>query len=285
MSQIPDMPQTTSDVPPGDRVKPILSVITPTYNSMRYFKETVDSVLQLGIPYEWILVDDCSSDGTVEYVQGLARSNANIVLLRNETNLCRPPKSYARGLGVARGRYVLFLDHDDTIAASAVQNAVEKLKESPGPRVAISKVAYMDAASHVYKVKTIPFARYGARISGKRLFWTLLFSPTYPLKQGAVVIDREILAEVGALFDIEFMLAASLHTDFLLLDAVGLNYRNVGSSYSSKLRLRDQECYWIRLVNTYVPGNLPGLRLFFRTYKWMLGWGKISYSCISSRRI
>ena len=90
MSQIPDMPQTTSDVPPGDRVKPILSVITPTYNSMRYFKETVDSVLQLGIPYEWILVDDCSSDGTVEYVQGLARSNANIVLLRNETNLCRP---------------------------------------------------------------------------------------------------------------------------------------------------------------------------------------------------
>lgn len=267
---------------------PVLSIVTPTFNSMRYFKETAASVLQVELPYEWIIVDDCSSDGTVEYLQSIARSNDHVVLLLNDTCVGKPRVNYSRGLNAARGRYVLFLDHDDTIAsADALARAVDQMRTSDASRVSLMKVAYMDAASRVYKVKAIPCANYNAKLSGKRLLWTVLLSPTYPLKQGAVVIDKTLFDEVGHVFDIEFILAASHRTDFMLVDDVGLNYRNMRSSLSSgvAIRLKDREGFWMRLIDTYVPNSRFGIKQFFKSYKWTLGWAKLVYSCVTSKRI
>lgn len=272
----------------GSDEAPILSIVTPTYNSMQYFRETAESVFRLTLPFEWIVVDDCSSDGTVEYLQSIARAHPQIVLLLNDTCVGNPRANYSRGLKAARGRFALFLDHDDTIAsAEAIARALDQMQRAGAPRVSLTKVAYMDSQSRVYKIKTIPFAKYDATLSGRRLLWTVLLSPTYPLKQGAVLIDKSLFDELGHVFDIELILAASHHTDFILVDDVGLNYRNARSSLSSgvAIRLKDREGFWMRLIDTHVPTSRFGIKPFFKSYKWTLGWAKLAYSCVTSKRI
>ena len=62
--------------------------------------------------WEMIIVDDCSSDGSIEIINKFARENKKIRLIRNEYNLGRI-KSRNLALKEAKGRYIAFLDSDD----------------------------------------------------------------------------------------------------------------------------------------------------------------------------
>jgi glycosyltransferase involved in cell wall biosynthesis len=88
---------------------PKISIVIPTYNRLGFLKETLHSVwAQAFLDYEVIVVDDGSTDGTREYLQGLGDKVRFI---------CQPNRGpgAARNAGVreARGKYVAFLDSDD----------------------------------------------------------------------------------------------------------------------------------------------------------------------------
>jgi glycosyltransferase involved in cell wall biosynthesis len=88
---------------------PIFSIIIPTYNRLPYLKKTLNSILEQSFTdYEIIVVDDGSTDETVNYLRELGGC---VELLRQDN---RGPGA-ARNLGVehARGEYVAFLDSDD----------------------------------------------------------------------------------------------------------------------------------------------------------------------------
>ena len=90
---------------------PKVSVITPTFNDDRFIIETIESVLhQTYQNIELIIVDDCSSDKTVELVKSF--NDSRIRLLCNDRNY---GAAYSRniGLSIATGDYIAFLDGDD----------------------------------------------------------------------------------------------------------------------------------------------------------------------------
>ena len=90
---------------------PLQSVIIPTYNRKEVLADAIDSVLnQHNINLEIIIVDDCSTDGTEEYVKSL--TDKRIRYFRNEKN-SRPDYSRMIGFRNSRGKYVTFLDDDD----------------------------------------------------------------------------------------------------------------------------------------------------------------------------
>jgi glycosyltransferase involved in cell wall biosynthesis len=274
-----------SEAPPAfGTIAPSLSIITPTYNSMQYFRETALSVLQLSVSLEWIIIDDASTDGTCRFVEELAAAHPNISYVFNQSQM-GTWANYAEGLQLARGEYVLFLDHDDTLPSSdTLQRGLQFLNDHNLIHVALSKVAYMDTHSSVYKVKTLPFATYGKVISGRALSWTLFLYPTYPLKQGAVVARKSLYSTTGPIFDIDFVLAATRHSDFVLVDGVGLNYRNLRSSASSQ-RSNKRDRFWIELSRKYCPADFYVLKNVLCYYKLTLGWLKLLYSRFSARRI
>ena len=95
--------------------KELVSVIIPTYNRKHTIKRCIDSVLaQTYRAFEIIIVDDCSTDGTMEYVDELygAITDINIIYVRNDDNL---GASASRNVGVsyANGDYIAFHDSDD----------------------------------------------------------------------------------------------------------------------------------------------------------------------------
>jgi teichuronic acid biosynthesis glycosyltransferase TuaG len=92
---------------------PTISIITPAFNSGRFIRETLDSVLaQSFTDWEMVIVDDCSSDNTIAVVDECARREDRIRWARSRTNQ-GAGLTRNQALALARGRYVAFLDADD----------------------------------------------------------------------------------------------------------------------------------------------------------------------------
>lgn len=90
-----------------------VSVILPTYNSGRFLQSTIDSILnQYGInrffSIELIIIDDCSNDNTIDILK-----KNNLAYVTNPTNSKGPNKGRNRGLNMASGDLICFIDHDD----------------------------------------------------------------------------------------------------------------------------------------------------------------------------
>ena len=93
-----------------------LSVVVPFYNVQTYALETLRSLrANSREDFEFVLVDDCSTDGTPEILERAKRELPGAVLLRHEKN---GGLATARntGLDASRGEYVTYLDGDDWVA-------------------------------------------------------------------------------------------------------------------------------------------------------------------------
>ena len=89
---------------------PELSVIIPVYNEVDTIEEILKQVRAVEISKEIIVVDDCSIDGTREYLQGLPSSN-DFKLILHEKNRGKGA-SIRTGIAEATGDYVIFQDAD-----------------------------------------------------------------------------------------------------------------------------------------------------------------------------
>ena len=93
---------------------PKVSIIIPTYNSSRFIKRTIGSVLaQTFRDWELIIVDDCSKDNTELAVKEFAKIDKRIKFFKTPKNSGGPATPKNIGIEKAEGEYIAFLDHDD----------------------------------------------------------------------------------------------------------------------------------------------------------------------------
>ena len=91
----------------------LVSIITPSYNTAGFIAETIRSVeSQTYTNWEMIIVDDCSSDSTDEIMKPLLSADKRIKYVKNERN-SGAAISRNKGLRMAQGKWVAFLDSDD----------------------------------------------------------------------------------------------------------------------------------------------------------------------------
>lgn len=108
---------------------PVISVITPVYQSAQYIDETVASVLgQSFSDLELILVDDGSTDGSLERCQYWAERDSRVVVLKSPQNQ-GAAASRNQAMEAANGDYVAFLDSDDVWAPEKLNRQYQFMKE------------------------------------------------------------------------------------------------------------------------------------------------------------
>jgi teichuronic acid biosynthesis glycosyltransferase TuaG len=91
----------------------LISVIMPNYNGSKYLSQAIESVInQSFVELELIIVDDCSTDDSVNILQSYALKDPRIFLYLNDTNR-GVAYSRNRGISLSTGRYIAFLDSDD----------------------------------------------------------------------------------------------------------------------------------------------------------------------------
>lgn len=92
---------------------PLVSIVTPTYNSENFIFNTYESIKsQSYTNWEWIIVDDCSADKTLDVIASIVEYDDRINVFRNKTNL-GAAKSRNFGMTKSNGDFIAFLDSDD----------------------------------------------------------------------------------------------------------------------------------------------------------------------------
>lgn len=116
-----------------------ISIITPSYNSAQYIAETIDSVLNQSYEnWEMIIIDDVSTDISPQIVRDYSAKDPRIKLVQSDVNQ-GPAISRNIGIKVAEGRYIAFLDSDDTWNKDKLQLQYEILKDTD---IALSYCSY-----------------------------------------------------------------------------------------------------------------------------------------------
>ena len=98
----------------------LVSIIIPTYNTEKYIEKCIQSVLeQTYTDYEIIIVDDCSTDNSMDVVARF--KDPRIKVIKNEINR-GPSYSRNRGIQLSKGDFIALLDSDDWWDSKQIRN-------------------------------------------------------------------------------------------------------------------------------------------------------------------
>lgn len=110
---------------------PLVSVLMPAYNAERCIAAAIESILkQTFSDFEFIIIDDGSTDRTLSIIQGYSQKDSRVIVLKNEKNLgiC---SALNRGLENARGIYLARMDADDWSYPERLKLQLDFLQDHP----------------------------------------------------------------------------------------------------------------------------------------------------------
>ena len=108
----------------------LISVIIPVFNAAYYLERCLDSIVnQSHRELEVILIDDCSTDNSLDVLLNYQKKDSRIKVIRNNENMLAGV-SRNKGLQQAIGDYIWFVDADDWIAMDSIERLVSVLNES-----------------------------------------------------------------------------------------------------------------------------------------------------------
>lgn len=179
---------------------PLTSIIILTYNQLDYSKKCLQSICEnTRAPYEIIIVDNGSTDGTREYLKNFANSRKNVTLILNDKNLGFATGNN-QGIEKARGSYLLLMNNDVVVTEGWLEKMISHLEQSPH----IGMVGPMsNAVSGPQLVQKVP---YGSSLKSMQRF-ARDFASTHSGKSSefmrlvgfCLLIRKEVIDVIGGL--------------------------------------------------------------------------------------
>lgn len=112
-------------------MNPVVSVIMPNYNNEAYIEIAIRSVLEQSYQnFELLVVDDCSTDSSLDIATRIANAHSNIKILIQTKN-AGPARARNVGMENAKGKYIIFFDADDVMMEGRLDHTVKIFSENP----------------------------------------------------------------------------------------------------------------------------------------------------------
>jgi glycosyltransferase involved in cell wall biosynthesis len=231
--------------------RPLVSVVTASYNAARYLPQSIRSALaQTYEAIEVHVVDDGSTDNTQDVLAEFRRDpRVHIHTQPNRGQAC----AKNRGILESRGDLVAFLDADDVWYPEKLEQQVPRLIANPSAAVIYSDVSCIDENSR--EIPAPPRTYYGGRITDR------LFVDNF-VNFNTTVVKRACLDEIGIFdetlpmgIDWDLWLRMSTRYEFIYLDARTMSYR-IWTGQMSTNSARRFECTQ-RIMRTFVERH-PG---------------------------
>ena len=189
----------------------LFSIITPVYNAERFVRKAIQSVLaQTYSQWELILIDDGSFDDSLHIMESYCAKNEKIRCFKQDNKGVSYTRN--RGIELAQGEYILFLDADDEIDSITLETIHNALKTHPGDVVSFN--AYRsDIYSTVTGEVTQPFSEQIMYLTNeqekkKYIYTTLASNKTFGI-MGVFAVKRSVLS------DIRFRTDMAMYEDLL----------------------------------------------------------------------
>lgn len=178
-----------TDVPEAqDAVR--VSVVMPTYNAERYLAQAIDSVLaQTYRDFEFIIVNDGSSDGTLEIAEAYARKDPRIRIVSQENQ--GGAASRNNGMAIAHGEWIAMMDADDVMLPNRLERQLAFLEENPDVAVASAFVYHIDDRNRIIGQNE------SEMIDRETLKRKLKNDAAFGFSHPAAILNKKAVQEVG----------------------------------------------------------------------------------------
>ena len=122
-----------------EQKQPLVSVIVPNYNHARYLEQRLDSVFnQTYLNFEVIILDDCSTDNSLEVIDRYKDNPHLSQIVVNETNSGSVFKQWDKGINLAKGELIWIAESDDYCELNLLEELVGAMMAKPNVVVAFS---------------------------------------------------------------------------------------------------------------------------------------------------
>ena len=209
--------------------QPLISIITPVHNGERFFVDTMNTVCsQTYQNWEWIIVDDASTDNTLRTIEKTrsklskdGKLSGKITVVKLEKN-SGAAKARNKGIEIAKGEYLCFLDADDLWQSDKLARQIEFMKKK----------------NCAFSYHSYEFANGKGEPNGKKVI------AKEELRYRQALKDNKI-STITVMFDLKKI-------DKRLVEMPDLQY------------VEDTALWWSILRNGFVAYGIPDLYAFYR---------------------
>ncbi|MDD5213890.1 MAG: glycosyltransferase [Candidatus Gracilibacteria bacterium] len=183
-----------------NKKNPKISVIMPNYNCERYIGEAIESVLnQSFTDFEFIIIDDGSTDNSWNIIQEYAKKNKCIIAIKNENNL-KICKTLNKGLQISKGEYIARMDSDDIAKKEWIERIYSYISKHSNIGICGSNFDVINKKGDIIFEKKFP----NTNIDCKNAIWF-----RNPFAHNTVLFRKKCFNDFGG-YDKDFLYAEDL---------------------------------------------------------------------------
>jgi glycosyltransferase involved in cell wall biosynthesis len=251
-------------------IRPEVSIVMSVYNGDRYLKEAVESILnQTFSDFEFIIVDDASTDKTWEILRSYAGIDSRIVLLRNQEN-SGISRSLNRGLVATKGLYIARQDADDISMPERIEVQVSFLRDN-------REVGIIGSAYCILNPQGECKAIFKQPSTDSEIRWQILFHN--PFCHSSVMFRRELLKGLHMYYrdDLKYSQDYELWTRLLMLTK-GANLQSplvafrIHEKSSSVIHRSEQHNIATRISSEMIKRIAPEISISFSEVERLREW-------------
>lgn len=240
----------------------LISIITPNYNSAFFIRETIASVLsQTYMNWEWLIIDDGSTDSSFQTIREFQIDESRIKTYDRDRFPKGPSACRNIGLQNAKGRFIVFLDSDDRLSVTCLENRIKWSKKFNNLDFGIFGMIYFrsEISDMEYRTNEVP--------DDKKLIDSFLYGEA-PWQTMCLLWDRNFLLKIGG-WDETLLRITDPEIHARALMTRNANYK--------VFREADPDCYY-RIVennskrnNRWLVESIEGKMHFFKKMHKIIG--------------
>lgn len=194
----------------------MISVVMSVYNAEKYLEEAIDSILkQTYQNYEFIIVNDCSSDRSYEILTEYEKKSTKIILIHNSSNLGLTT-NLNKAISIAKGKYIARMDADDISELNRFEKQVIFFNAHDDIDIVGTFSNDIDEHGKIFRKRTTP-------VTHKNIIKIL---PMFcPMSHPTIMFKKESLAKIG-FYNEKFRTSQDLDL-YLRAAGAGLKFANI----------------------------------------------------------
>lgn len=242
--------------------KPVLSVYMPVFNAAPYLAESIESILNQTLKnFEFVIVDDCSTDNSWKIIKSYARRDSRIRILRNRLNLGVSITSNI-AISLARCKYIARMDADDISSPDRLQKQLKFLRSNKDTIIVGGQCTIINENNQILGQKSFPT---NSKSISDMIFWAV------PVQQGYMTVNRSLLPKNFTWYsptkfsaeEVDLYFELSQYGKFANLEDNLYYYRQVNHSLSHQ---NPKKTFWLTLqsrLKAINSGIYPSLNAVF----------------------
>ena len=187
---------------------PFFSIIIPVYNSYKYLNKCISSILnQSFADFEIIIIDDESTDESKSLCLSFAKGDSRVIFL--EQNNSGPGSARNKGMSLANGDYIVFVDSDDYVEENYLKTLYDNLSDLPD----VAFVGYImeNESGEVFR-KQIPLLSNKPTLNFEHLIFDLISNDNFGYSW-CKVVRKKFIQKNNICFNVQYF----MHEDLVFI--------------------------------------------------------------------